>query len=55
MNREILFRGKCVDNSKWVYGNIVFTRSGRAFKLEGNFFTGERCEGDFKHGEIYGT
>ena len=31
--REILFRGKRVDNGEWVYGNIVFTRSGRAFLL----------------------
>lgn len=52
--REIL-RGKRVDNGKWVYGNIVFTRSGRAFKLEGSFFTGETHEGNFKCGEIYGT
>ena len=53
--REILFRGKRVDNGEWVYGNIVFTRSERAFLLEGSFFSGERHEGDFKHGEIYGT
>lgn len=55
--REILFirRGKRKDNGKWVYGNIVFTRSGRAFLLEGSFFSGESHEGDFKHGEIYGT
>ena len=54
--REIFVRrGKRVDNGKWVYGNIVFTRSGRAFLLEGSFFSGESHEGDFKHGEIYGT
>lgn len=53
--REIIFRGKRVDNREWVYGNIVFTRSGRAFLLEGSFFSGESHEGDFKHGEIYGT
>lgn len=53
--REILYRGKRVDNGKWVYGNIVFTRSGRAFLLEGSFFSGESYEGDFKRGEIYGT
>ena len=54
--REIFVRrGKRVDNRKWVYGNIVFTRSGRAFLLEGSFFSGESHEGDFKHGEIYGT
>lgn len=55
MNREILFRGKRVDNGKWIYDNIVFTRSGRAFKLEGSFFTGETHEGNFERGEIYGT
>ena len=54
--REIFVRrGKRVDNGKWVYGNIVFTRSGRAFLLEGSFFSGESHEGNFKHGEIYGT
>ena len=54
--REIFVRrGKRVDNGEWVYGNIVFTRSGRAFLLEGSFFSGENHEGDFKHGEIYGT
>lgn len=54
--REIFVRrGKRVDNGEWVYGNIVFTRSERAFLLEGSFFSGERHEGDFKHGEIYGT
>ena len=32
MEREIwLRRGKRVDNGKWVYGNIVFTRGERAF------------------------
>ena len=31
--REIIFRGKRADNGEWVYGNIVFTRSGRAFLL----------------------
>ncbi len=53
--RDFLRRGKSIDNEKWVYGNIVFTRSGRAFLLEGSFFSGESHEGDFKHGEIYGT
>lgn len=54
--REIFVRrGKRVDNGEWVYGNIVFTRSGRAFLLEGSFFSGESHEGNFKHGEIYGT
>lgn len=48
-------RGKRVDNGKWIYDNIVFTRSGRAFKLEGSFFTGETHEGNFERGEIYGT
>lgn len=55
MEHEILFRGKRVDNGKWFYDNIVFTRSGRAFKLEGSFFIGETHEGDFERGEIYGT
>ena len=54
--REIFVRrGKRIDNGEWVYGNIVFTHSGRAFLLEGSFFSGESHEGDFKHGEIYGT
>ena len=54
--REIFVRrGKRVDNGEWVYGNIVFTRSERAFLLEGSFFSGERHEGDFKHDKIYGT
>lgn len=26
MNREILFRGKRVDNNEWVYGQIVFKK-----------------------------
>ena len=26
MNREILFRGKRIDNGEWVYGNFIETR-----------------------------
>lgn len=55
MRKIFVRRGKRVDNGEWVYGNIVFTRSERAFLLEGSFFSGERHEGDLKHGEIYGT
>lgn len=27
--REILFRGKCVDNDEWVYGYLFVTRKGK--------------------------
>ena len=27
--REILFRGKCIDNGEWVYGYLFITRKGK--------------------------
>lgn len=30
MNREILFRGKRVDNGEWIYGNLLTYPSGNA-------------------------
>ncbi len=30
MNREILFRGKRMDNGEWVYGNLVRYANGYA-------------------------
>ena len=31
MNREILFRGKTVDNEEWVLGYLIQTEDGRDF------------------------
>lgn len=37
MNREILFRGKRVDNNKWVYGDLIQLHDGRKYIIDNKF------------------
>lgn len=35
--REILFRGKRVDNNKWVYGDLIQLHDGRKYIIDNKF------------------
>lgn len=37
MNREILFRGKRVDNGEWVYGDLIQLHDGRKYIIDNKF------------------
>ena len=38
MNREILFRGKSVDNGEWVYGDLARYMDGSPMIMESSYF-----------------
>ena len=37
MNREILFKGKRVDNNEWVYGDLIQLHDGRKYIIDNKF------------------
>jgi uncharacterized phage protein (TIGR01671 family) len=44
MKREILFRGKRVDNGEWVYGNLLCNSSATRIVERTHIIHGDNCE-----------
>lgn len=48
MNREIIFRGKRLDNNEWVYGDLVHDNRGGCY-----VYTNDDCEGLYTKNKVY--